>query len=113
MATIYKKKGRRAWHVQWFDHTGKRRERSTRTTDYRAAERVAAQLTAHAALRREGVVDASKDRFAEADRKPLTQHVEDYLEHCAHVGIAEKSIGEKRAHLLGGTKGAEGVVKLT
>lgn len=49
MAFIYKRRSR-GWHiVSWFDHAGQRRNRGTRTMDYRAAERIAAKLESDAA----------------------------------------------------------------
>ena len=52
MASIYKKKGRRSYIIAYFDHTGKRHERSARTTDYKAASRIAAKPEADDAQRR-------------------------------------------------------------
>ncbi len=99
MASIYKRKGRGPWVIAWFDHTGRRREKSSRTTDYRTAERIAAKLEADKMLRVEGVVDARKDRFSIENRKPLADHAADYLAHCQRVGQAENNIVEKRRHL--------------
>ena len=67
------------WIDAWFDHTGKRRLRSARTTDRRTAERLLAKHVADAALRRDGVVDPRHDRFSAANRVPLANHVEAYL----------------------------------
>jgi len=50
---------------------------------------------ADTALRREGVIDARRDRFSDENRKPLTQHVADYLGHCRHAGHAEMYVTEK------------------
>jgi hypothetical protein len=44
MASLFKRKGDRAWIISWFDGQGRRRERSSRTTDRRAAERIAAKF---------------------------------------------------------------------
>ncbi len=115
MATIFKRKGTGPYVIQYYDHSGKRREKSSRTTDKRAAERIAAKLEADVALRREGVVDARQDRFAEADRSPLRDHVDAYHEHCSHVGHAPRHVVEKRRHLdrlLAGT-GATRLSELT
>jgi integrase len=97
--TLFKKGGRGPWVASWFDHTGKRRERSTRTSDRAAAERILSKHVADAALRRDGVIDANKDRYAIEGRKPLSAHVQDYLEHCRHVGQAQKHVAEKVRHL--------------
>jgi hypothetical protein len=82
MATIYKdaskKKGKGYWYAMWFDHGGRRLKKCTRTTDKAAAERIAAKYEAEAALRREGVVDATKERTAVQSRRPLAEHMADY-----------------------------------
>ena len=99
----------------WYDYAGKRRERSTRTTDRRAAERILAKHVADSALRREGVIDARQDRFSDENRKPLTEHVADYLAHCRRAEQAEKHVLEKVRHLdrmLTGT-GATRIAELT
>ena len=70
MATIYKMKDRPNYMVAWYDGTGRRRVRSSGTTDRKSAERLAAKLEADSMLRREGIVDPRADGFAEAARRP-------------------------------------------
>ena len=93
--------------ASWYDHTGKRRERSTRTTDRAAAERILAKHVADVALRRDGVIDPRQDRFQTEGSKPLEGHVAAYLEHCRHAEQAPRFIQQKQAQLSGllaGTK---------
>ena len=97
--TLFRRAARGPWIASWYDHTGKRRERSTRTTDKAAAERILAKRVAETALRRDGVVDATKDRYAIEGRKPLADHVRDYIAHCRHAGYAKKHVDEKVRHL--------------
>ena len=82
MATVFKRGGQNnrggSYYVSWFDHTGKRRTKCLRTTDKAAAERVAGKLDSDAALRRDGVIDASDDRYALEGRRPLSEHLEDF-----------------------------------
>ena len=99
MASVFKKKGKGFYIVSWFDHTGKRREKSSKTTDKRTAERIAARHESETALRREGVVDPHQDRFIANERIPLAKHIEAYLDHCEHVGQAPKHLAGKRKHL--------------
>jgi len=113
--TLFKRTKGGPWLASWYDHTGKRKERSTRTTDRRAAERILAKHVADTALRREGVIDARLDRFSVENRKPLAEHVEGYLDHCRHAGHAAKHVVEKVRHLkriLDGT-GATRLSELT
>ena len=78
------------WIIAWFDHNGKRREGSTRTTDRKAAERILGKRVADAALRREGVVDARADRYATAGRRQLSAHIGDWKTALAAKGVTSK-----------------------
>jgi len=78
MTAIYKRKDRKSWVISYFDHKGRRITKSSRTTDRRVAERIAAKWEADVALRREGVVDARADAYAQAERKPITQHIQTF-----------------------------------
>jgi len=97
--TLFKRGGRGPWIACWYDHDGARKERSTRTTDRAAAERILGKHVADAALRRDGVIDANDDRFAREGRRPIAEHIREYLASCERVGQAEKNIAEKRRHL--------------
>jgi integrase len=100
MASIFKRKGKGNYIIQFFDEMGCRRERSSRTTDKRAAERIAAKLESKVALRREGVVDVRRERQAKASRKALSEHFDDYHEWCRAGGQAGQSIYQKSRHLV-------------
>ena len=97
--TLFKRNGRGSWIASWFDHNGKRRERSTRTTDKAAAERILSKHVADTALRRDGVIDARRDRYSVENRRPLADHVADYLDDCRNMGQATSNIAEKTRHL--------------
>jgi len=97
--TLYKRNPDGPWTAAWYDHAGKRRSRSTRTTDRRAAERILSKYVADTALRRDGIIDAHKDRFAAENHKPLPDHVQEYIKHCRNVGQAENNVLEKIRHL--------------
>ncbi len=86
MATVFKRNGKGNWIIQWFDHEGVRREKSSRMTDKRAAERLASKLESDVMLRREGIIDPSADRLAEHGGQPLTEHLEEYLDDLRHKG---------------------------
>lgn len=97
--SLFKRTAKGVWIASWFGPAGKRLERSTRTTDRAAAERILAKHVADAALRREGVIDLRDDRLAEAGRRPLAAHVDEYLAHCRHAGHAARHIHQKAYHL--------------
>ena len=96
MATVFKRNGKGPWIIQYFDASGRRRERSARTTDYRSAERIAAKLEADVALERAGVADARQARFASENRRPLSEHLEVYLQQLRDAGRAAHTMGDKR-----------------
>jgi len=78
MASIFKRNGRGSYVIQYYDHTGRRREKSSRTTDKRAAERLAAQLERDVMLRREGLIPSDPNPAAQ-NLTPLVTHIENYL----------------------------------
>lgn len=75
MATIFKRGDKGPWIVQWFDHTGVRREKSARTTDKRRAEQLASKLEGDAMLRREGIIDPTADEYSAHRTVPLSEHL--------------------------------------
>ena len=97
MASIYKR-GRR-YHIEYFDASGIRRRKSSGTTDYRTAQRIANDLESQVALRREGIISTKSDQYAKHDRTSLRQHVDAYVQHCEQAGRAVTSVKEKKRHL--------------
>ena len=65
MATVYKRGGKANrggyWYIGWWDYTGRRQTKCSRTTDKATAERIAAKYEADAAARRSGAIDATLD----------------------------------------------------
>ena len=92
MATVFKRNGKGNWIIQWFDHEGVRREKSSRTTDKRAAERLASKLESDVMLRREGIIDPAADRIAEHGSCPLAAHLEEYLDDLRHRGCNPRHV---------------------
>jgi len=76
--TLYKRRGRGVYVMRWTDHNGKRREASSKTTDKTTAERLLSKRIADAALRRDGVVDASMDRVIQERSRPILDHLDDF-----------------------------------
>ena len=76
--SLFKRGPGGCWIASWWTHDGKRVERSTKTTDRRAAERILAKWTGDDALRRDGVVDPAADKHAQDDQRPLAEHLEDF-----------------------------------
>ena len=82
MASVFKRGGKSNrggyWYAAWNDHTGQRRTRCTKTTDKATAERLAHKYEADAALRRDGVVDATLDAINKESKRSIESHVTDY-----------------------------------
>ena len=97
--SLFRKSAKGAWIACYWDHAGKRREHSTRTTDRQAAERILTKLVADTALRRDLVIDPRDDRFAAEGRRPLTEHVAAYIAHCRHAGQAPHHVAQKETQL--------------
>lgn len=79
-----------AWLATWYDHEGRRREKTTGTTDKATADRILKKLVADTALRREGVIDPRADKVVEANAKPITDHLTDYKRHLIRQGRTTK-----------------------
>ncbi len=97
MATIFKRGGKGSYIIQWFDATGRRREKSSRTTNGRGAQRLADKLEADVMLRREGIIDARQDRYSAANRKPLAEHLSEW-----RTAVLAKGDTVKHADLIHG-----------
>ena len=76
--SLIQRKPRGPWLALYYDHDGKRREKSTKTADKRAAERILAKLVADVALRREGVIDPRSESIGVQARRPIDDHLNDW-----------------------------------
>ena len=95
--SIYRKSPKGPWIAAYWDHVGRRRERSTRTTDRATAERILNKWVSDTALRREMVIDPRSDRFASEARRNITEQVSSYIAHCRLAGLAARHISQKEA----------------
>ena len=84
--SIFKRKHGGPWRLSWYDASGKRRERSARTTDRAVAGRILSKIVADVALRRDGIIDAKADTFAEHGKRPLTAHLDDWKRYLSAKG---------------------------
>jgi len=97
--SLFKRTGRGAWIASWRDADGRRRERSTRTTDKAAAARILAKHVADAALRRAGVIDGRTERFRDEGRRPIADVAAEYVASCRRAGMAPRHVDQKRSRL--------------
>jgi integrase/recombinase XerD len=99
MASIFKIKGRPNWSVSWNDASGRRRLRSTGTTDRKLAERIASRIEETELLAREGFVDPRAERFAIGARTPLLEHVEKFVTYLRDKGSTESHAKDRASQL--------------
>ncbi len=99
MASVFKKNGKGPYIIAYYDHEGRRHEKSSRTTEYATAERIANNLGADVALRREGVIDARADRIAGEGRRPIRAHLNDFIACLSAKGVTPKQIGQLRTRI--------------
>ncbi len=97
--SLYRRTAGTPYIGRWFDAAGRRVERSTRTTDKAAAERILAKHVADAALRRDGVIDARCDGYADAERKPLSEHVTEWTAALRARNRTERYVGQQVARV--------------
>ena len=90
--SIFRRTERGPWRMAWRDHNGRRVERSTRTTDKAAAQRILSQQVSDSALRVGGVVDPRQDAYAEAGRRPLAEHLADWKANLTAKGLNAKHV---------------------
>ncbi len=76
MATVYKRDNSKFWQIAWFDHGGKRRVKSSKTTDHAAAVRIANKLDADSSLKREGVRDPRAEEMAKHAGATIKSHLD-------------------------------------
>lgn len=88
------------WKLCWTDPlTGRRRERSTGTQDEREAERQRLNLEASLVRIRAGEVNAAELRAAEANRRPLSQHLEEWRQELVQANRSHAHVTGRKRHL--------------
>lgn len=95
--TLFKRSAGGCWTEAWYDHEGRRKTRSTGTTDRAAAQRILSKWVSDAALRRDGVIDASAEELTKQTRRPIEQHVDEYERFLKSKGSTPKHV----AHMVG------------
>ena len=94
--SLFKRTPRGCWIASWYDHDGKRKERSTRTTDKASAERILRKLVSDAALRTDGVIDARAEAVCKQGQRPIAEHMADFERWLHSKGNTSKHV----AHMV-------------
>ncbi len=90
--SLFKRDERGAWIIAYYDHTGRRRTRSAKTTDKAAAERILAKQVSGVALRREKVIDASAESLVAQAARPIAEHLEAWRDSLQAKGCSERRV---------------------
>ncbi len=101
MPSIYKKNGKGNYYVSFYDANGRRVEKSSRTTDRRAAERLARELEHDALRAREGLIDPAAERLRDESRRAVTEHVNAYRDAMVAAGSSGKHIDQTIKYING------------
>lgn len=101
--------------IEYYNHEGERKKKSTRCPDRDAVQQLANELERKAMLRREGVIDAAQDRISVEGRRPLSEHVADYLADLRARGNTAKHVATNKRHVefVANACRAERVAELT
>jgi integrase len=78
MASIFKPKGKSKYIILYTDENGRRRKK-TGATDKSVTQRIARDIENRVALRREGLIDPTAERFANQERKSIIGHLGDFI----------------------------------
>jgi len=97
--SLFKRREGGPWVGRWYAYDGRRREKSTNTTDRREAERRLRGWIAKEQLRKDGTVDPDAERYSDQGRESFERHITDYIGHCRFVSMADKLIRQKQTQL--------------
>ncbi|MBC7833879.1 MAG: hypothetical protein H7Y88_02115, partial [Phycisphaerales bacterium] len=99
MASTYLKAGQKYYYATYRGPNGGRVHRSTRTTDKRAAQRQAAAWEEHARKVREGLIDPGAETIAQQRKRPIAEHVNEYIDSLHDKGSSARHVTETRAYI--------------
>jgi integrase len=91
MATMYWRKDRGCYEVQWTDAAGKKHKRNG-SADKAVARRLKARVEREEFERRAGLRDAEQEGYAAASREPLSVHLDAWEESLAAAGSTRKHV---------------------
>ncbi len=89
---VYKRSGGKTYYFNYYDENGKRRFKSTGTTDKRAAEDIASKHKTDAALRKHSIIDTKAEAAQDLLNTKIAPHVKDYEQSMRSRNVTEKHI---------------------
>jgi integrase len=97
--TLFKRGETGPWYLGYHDDRGRRITRSAQTTDKATAQAILNKELANVAKRREGLIDHANALVIDASKKPVLDHVVDYVADCERSGQASHHTSQKRVLL--------------
>ena len=96
MASVFKRIGRNGkkssrWTIQYLDASGNKKQQSG-FTDKQESQRLANKLEEAAKLRRDGLIDSVADELASQTKRPISQHLDEFLKTLQSKGRTEKHV---------------------
>ena len=103
MASIFKRgkdkrRKDRPYYIAFVDERGQRRTIKG-CADYAATMEIARKLESDVALRKRGVIDPSQERFAEHARRPIGEHLAEFVQRAKAEGRAKRYVQQVKARL--------------
>ena len=80
------------WYMRYRDAEGIRRRESTRCRHKQAAQKVLSDILANVEKVRSGIITAQENQIAAHAERPLSQHVEDYVQHLSRKRIRGRKV---------------------
>jgi integrase len=102
MGTVFRRQRQGAksnWIGEYTDHSGRRIQRSTRTTDKKTALQIVAHWSTEAAKRSGGLIDPDKDRLLAQASRPISEHVQEWIASIAAAGRTTSYLRETEIKL--------------
>ena len=97
--SLKRRKGSRVFTAVYTDASGQRRERSTGATSKRDAERILAKWTEQENQVRAGLIDPCLVQRSRKAAVPLSQLLDEYIQHSCRKGDSPRHIHQKRSHI--------------
>ncbi|MDB4559449.1 site-specific integrase, partial [Planctomycetota bacterium] len=96
---LFKRGGRGNWIIEWTDETGRRRSRSSRTTEKAVARRILEEIVAEVAKVKAGLVSRADLDRRESGREDIRVHLETYIGVLGDRGMDEHHRRQKATQL--------------
>ena len=95
MPSIFKPTGKSKYEIHYSDHDGRRRKKVL-TPDRAISERLAAKLLERVAAIRGGLWTEQDENYADHGRRPIRDHIADYVEHLRSKGSSKHHVSRSK-----------------